>query len=712
MAASATNRLGALLAAVFAVSCIASAAEPGKPTPMRVIGEYDASVVRDELAVARGVLELFEERVGPVPPGGIHPIALRQAPDDTPRCCLDGLPNEYRINVTCLGRRLYSQLTYQFSHELGHVWISPRSGNWFIESVCCAMSHVALEHMGGKWAKEPPFPNWRSYAQSFVSYNANAKRDALDKIGLASEDDIPGWVRRELPALARRNAVERKYQLANALLVEDILSRHPKAWGAITKLGAAGDPQKTDFGKWLALVTPGQRPLVAELAGHFDTTRETPWQLKTVRDFGAVGDGKADDSNAFQKAVDASTGDIFVPSGVYRFTKGVLIDLDKVGPASISGTGAARIVMAGPGPALKFVGTHGGTAGPATVKPNVWERQRTPMVDGIEIVGAHEKAVGIEAAGTMQMTITRVTVRKALHAVHLTTRNRNVIVSNCHFYENSGVGLYLDDVNLHQINVTGSHISYNGGGGIVLRAGNMRNLHVSGCDIEGNMAAKGPATANILIDGTGGAAGTAEVAITGCTLQHTHAAPDSANIRFIGTDKPGRRWGHITIGSNVLSDVQMNIDIRKARGVCITGNTFWKGVQHNLRIEDSSNIVIGANAMDRNPQYQDQLSANDGVLLRNCSDATITGLHINGVKRADAGMIVENCRRMNISNCTILDCDNAGLLLKNVSDSRVSGCLIRDDREDARAWQPLKTTGGKNNQITNNLFTTRPAPKP
>ena len=151
----------------------------------------------------------------------------------------------------------------------------------------------------------------------------------------------------------------------------------------------------------------------------------------TVCDFGAVGDGRADDTQALQRAVDARTGDVRLPRGVYRITRPVVIDLDRVGPTSVVGSGTARIVMAGPGPALKFIGTHEGTASPATVKPNVWERQRMPIVDGIEIVGAHEEAVGIEAAGTMEMTVTRVNVRAALHAIHLRVRNRNVIISDC-----------------------------------------------------------------------------------------------------------------------------------------------------------------------------------------------------------------------------------------------------------------------------------------
>ena len=32
----------------------------------------------------------------------------------------------------------------------------------------------------------------------------------------------------------------------------------------------------------------------------------------------------------------------------------------------------------------------------------------------------------------MQLTVTRTVIRKALHAIHLVRRNRNVIVADCH----------------------------------------------------------------------------------------------------------------------------------------------------------------------------------------------------------------------------------------------------------------------------------------
>lgn len=418
-----------------------------------------------------------------------------------------------------------------------------------------------------------------------------------------------------------------------------------------------------------------------------------------------VADGKADDTAALQQRFDKS-GEVQLPRGIYRITRPLVIDLDKVGPVSLAGNGVARIVMAGPGPAIRLIGTHQGTADPSSFRPNVWERQRTPTIDGLEIVGDHPEAVGIEANGTMQLTVTRLTVREALDGIRLVGRNRNVIVSNCHLYHNRGVGLHLDGVDLHQINVSSSHISYNPGGGVVVRGGNVRNLQISGSDIEANRF-------NVLLDSAGSASGVAEVSITGCTLQHS-GGDDSANVRFIGADRDGRpAWGHLTIADNIISDVHVNIDIQKALGVCILGNTLGVGYRYNLRIQDSCHVAIGHNVLARNPKFKDDKQADNGVLLSRCEDVTLGGLEIHRTHRTEAGLVLVKCHRVNVTGCSILDCDTAGVVAKDLSHSRISGCLIRHDRlAKNEAWTALEMTGGSGNMVVDNLLSGPPLVDP
>ena len=435
----------------------------------------------------------------------------------------------------------------------------------------------------------------------------------------------------------------------------------------------------------------------------------------------------AGDVAALREAV-AAGGSVTIPAGEYRLTQPLILDLAASGRTSLSGGGAARLVMAGPGPAVRIVGTHDGTASPASVRPDVWANESTPMLDGLEIVGDHPEADGVEAAGTMQLTLSRVVVRKCRHGVRLTGRARNVALAACHLYENRGVGLFLDGVNLHQINVTGCHVSYNAAGGIVARGSELRNLHVTGCDIEGNMpssaadrdlpedgadeddardpAADGPA--NVDLDGTGPALG--EVAIVGCTIQHSHGTPGSANVRIRGrgpelawTDE--RRHGHVVIADNVLSDVRVNLDLRGVRGAAITGNTVWKGYDADVRLTDCAAVTLTGNVFDRAPTYHygDGKTAKRGVLLERCDGCSLTGNQFRGTVTGAAAVTLRDSRRLVVTGNAILDYGDAGLLLDGVADSLVANNLIRDDRDGA-SGTALEQENCRNLTLTGNAL--------
>ena len=434
-----------------------------------------------------------------------------------------------------------------------------------------------------------------------------------------------------------------------------------------------------------------------------------------VSDFGAIGDGLADDTEAVQAAVEAGWGSVRFEKGAYRITKTITVTLDEDGPFSIVGDGTARVIMAGKGPAFRIIGTHGGTADPASVKHEVFDHQRMPLIDGIEIVGANPEADGIEARGTMQLTITRVNIRDCRHAIHLVERNRNVIISNSHLYKNRGIGVFYDAVNLHQSNIIGCHISYNAGGGVVSRGGEVRNVQISGCDIEANMASEAnmgaaaknaPASANVELDSRGGSI--AEVAITGCTLQHTGKVAGSANIHLIGpgddqraTSESGAgktREGNVTISANVMSDVRINVHLEHARGVTILGNTFWEGFDHDLLVEHSSEIALTGNVFDRNPRYElfQKEKPKQGLVFRHCADCTLSGVHINGVREHPAALQVEDSRRFLITGCSILDSDGAGILLSRVKHSRIGLNLISDNRRTGNVGTILDLEGEGN----------------
>jgi hypothetical protein len=123
-------------------------------------------------------------------------------------------------------------------------------------------------------------------------------------------------------------------------------------------------------------------------------------------------------------------------------------------------------------------------------------------------------------------------------------------------------------------------------------------------------------------------------------------------------------------------------------------------------------VIVGPNNFERNPRYRAEetpATAND-LVFRGCADCTLIGLHVGGVRAAPAGVTLERCDRFNLSNLTVLDCDGVGLLLKDVTNSRVGGCLIRDDRPGATSVS-IRAAGGRGNVIAGNMLG-RPADIP
>jgi hypothetical protein len=66
---------------------------------------------------------------------------------------------------------------------------------------------------------------------------------------------------------------------------------------------------------------------------------------------------------------------------------------------------------------------------------------------------------------------------------------------------------------------------------------------------------------------------------------------------------------------------------------------------------------------------------------------------VKGVWNKDAAVALERCERFTVTDCSILDCDGIGLLLKDCVKTLVRGCVIRDDRVPAKATLSLKIEG-------------------
>lgn len=399
-------------------------------------------------------------------------------------------------------------------------------------------------------------------------------------------------------------------------------------------------------------------------------------------------------------------GVLYFPPGTYRITQSIEVRLAKRGPLSIDGSGgSAKVVMAGPGPAFRLVGTHGGTGDPGSRKSNVASHQRLPTIRNIEVEGAHAEADGFELVETMQSVFEGVMVTRCRHGIHLIKRNRNVLISHCHIYFNTGVGVYLNGVSLHQINIAISHISYNRLGGIQLERSEVRNLQITGNDIEYNNhkshVAKLEPTAEIYIDTTAEGASVNEVTIASNTIQAT-GSPGGANIRIMEKPDSSRPPGLFAVSGNIIGSQENNVHLTGCYGVAISGNTIYSCEHRNLFIEDSRLINISGNTFRRHtPRY------GTGVRFTGCSDIAFTGCSIldetvESQPDLTALLELDRCKRINITGSQFLT-GTIGVDGKDCSHVILTGNTLHDTRERPIAKHAIRFTGeGEGNTAAHN----------
>jgi hypothetical protein len=428
----------------------------------------------------------------------------------------------------------------------------------------------------------------------------------------------------------------------------------------------------------------------------------------SVRDFGAVGDGATDDTASIERAIaETSSGEIQFPRGDYRITRTIEIALSQTGRISLDGLGGVgRVIMAGSGPAFRFVGTHRATASPEGFTDLTWQHERMPQVIGLEILGNHPEADGIEFVRVMQPTLLGVLIREVRNGVVMSTRNRNLLIDSCHIYNCSGIGVFFDHVNLHQANIHGSHISYCMGGGIKIVDGEIRNFQITGNDIEYNFDPDAEQSADIWIEIPNGTV--AEGTISGNTIQ-AKVSPGGANIRFVGPESakhptPMSMW---TISGNVIGSQMLNMHLVRCRGMAITGNHIYSGLERNLVLDDCQNIVVGTNSLDQSHSLGRGFS--NGITVRNSRGVTMNTLVLDdcaaGTETAGGAVEIFDSREVTIKACQIANPHVRGIWASGTRNLQIVGnTLVQDTGTSAmiaaiEIQQPTGTTLIRDNLV-------------
>lgn len=427
--------------------------------------------------------------------------------------------------------------------------------------------------------------------------------------------------------------------------------------------------------------------------------------MANVRDFGARGDGRTDDTQALQHAIARGDGLLHFPRGDYLISRPLQIALETHGRIALDGSGgAARLLMTGAGPALHLIGTHRRTADPSHFAEGVWQRERCPTVNGIAIVGRHAQADGIRIEGAMQPTLTRVLIRRCRHGIHLATRDRNVLIADCHVYDNSGIGIFLDRVNLHQTIIHGCHVSYCKQGGIQVLNGEVRNLQICSNDIEYNYDTRARTSADVLFDCREGTL--REGTLVGNTIQ-ARQSPGGANVRLLGAADHPNAVGLFTISGNLIGSQERALDLQACRAVVVSGNSIYSGYRHAVWAERCEHLVLGANTIDHNPEYRG--NSTDQIVLRGCRNVSLTGLILQHTRPATepvtTSIALRDCHNVNVTGVQILGARGRGIALEGCAVVRIADSTIRGAEGD-REFRAALTIDDRCTQVmvTNNFL--------
>jgi hypothetical protein len=227
---------------------LAAASAEGAPE-IRVVSDFGAQPA-DVLAVARSASGVIWRHCGEARLAGpgidlFHrkegPIALHER---TPE-------GRARVGVSSRGN-LWSQLTFQFAHEFGHVLArhtrapGELSGNghhanlWLEESLCETASLFALRAMAREWDSAPPYPNWKGYAPSLAAYAAQRLEESARD--LPPDAHLRPWLRRH-EAEMRANAVNRPLNNVIAARLLPLFEAEPAGWEAMVYLNRGRRPE-------------------------------------------------------------------------------------------------------------------------------------------------------------------------------------------------------------------------------------------------------------------------------------------------------------------------------------------------------------------------------------------------------------------------------------------------------------------------------------
>jgi hypothetical protein len=164
----------------------------------------------------------------------------------TPAIWLHSDPATTAWVIVDIGERAWSQLAYQFGHELGHVFSNSWRADarpsppcqWLEEAMVEAFSLRGLGRLAQAWKTSPPFPGDNAYGDAIARYH----QDVIDKyrqfgVEQGGIEDFGKWFRRNKKDIEAEDGILPHAQAAAVVILAEY-ERQPtcvEALGALNR---------------------------------------------------------------------------------------------------------------------------------------------------------------------------------------------------------------------------------------------------------------------------------------------------------------------------------------------------------------------------------------------------------------------------------------------------------------------------------------------
>ena len=137
--------------------------------------------------------------------------------------------SDHNVILLSAKDRYWCNYAYQFAHEYCHFQIGgrvPQQLRWFEESLCELASYFFLPRIGDLWKTNPPYPNWKDYAEQFKTYTIQDQQKATP-FGLDFSDNPNTLV------YLIQNEYDRQKNAYVALKLMPVFEATPDLWSVV-----------------------------------------------------------------------------------------------------------------------------------------------------------------------------------------------------------------------------------------------------------------------------------------------------------------------------------------------------------------------------------------------------------------------------------------------------------------------------------------------